>query len=243
MDRTNNRRPTSSRRPLLPDITLEVAARSFFKQALAYGFSIDDFVRFANILLGIAMSHGGNAALPEERTHWIRNPHTNLPLVGQSVSIRSFGEHHDRELFDRWLADPEGRFFLLSTASGRSRHVDEVLADPANIFGIILYQDQPIGCVAYLDRSEEQRRAELRKMIGEASLRGLGLAHEAAALWVGYGIGALGLRKIYLNTLATHIRNIKINEELGFQVEGILRNELLIDGEYHDVLRMGLCCD
>lgn len=243
MDRTNNRRPTSAGRPLLPQITLEVAARSFYKQALAYGFSIDDFVRFTNILLGIAMSRGGSAALPEERPGRPRNPKTTLPLVGQNVTIRLFDAQHDRPLFDRWLVDPEGRFFLLSTTSGRSRHVDQMLADPSNLFGVILYQGQPIGCVAFLDHSQEQQRAELRKMIGEAGLRGLGLAHEAAALWVGYGIGALKLRKIYVNTLATHIRNIKINEELGFQVEGMLRAELLIDGEYHDVLRMGLCCD
>ena len=59
-------------------------------------------------------------------------------------------------------------------------------------------------------------------------------------LWVGYGLGALGLKKIYLNTLSTHIGNIKINEEIGFQVEGILRNEVLVDGTYRDVLRMGL---
>jgi RimJ/RimL family protein N-acetyltransferase len=59
-------------------------------------------------------------------------------------------------------------------------------------------------------------------------------------LWVGYGLGALGLKKIYLNTLSTHIGNIKISEQLGLQVEGILRNEVLIDGVYRDVLRMGL---
>ena len=34
--------------------------------------------------------------------------------------------------------------------------------------------------------------------------------------------------------------NIRLNEDLGFRVEGVLRNEVLIDGTYHDVLRMGL---
>ena len=80
-------------------------------------------------------------------------------------------------------------------------------------------------------------------MIGDPALRGRGLGREASKLWVGYGLGALGLRKIYLNTLATHLRNIKINEEIGFRVEGILRNEVLIDGEHRDVLRMGLWHD
>ena len=95
--------------------------------------------------------------------------------------------------------------------------------------------------MAYSDFANPgQRRAELRKIIGEVDLRGRGLGREASKLWVGYGIGALGLRKIYLNTLVAHIGNIKINEEIGFRVEGILRNEVLVDGEPHDVLRMGL---
>lgn len=38
----------------------------------------------------------------------------------------------------------------------------------------------------------------------------------------------------------TNVGNIKINEEIGFRVEGVLRNEVFIDGRYHDVLRMGL---
>jgi RimJ/RimL family protein N-acetyltransferase len=31
-----------------------------------------------------------------------------------------------------------------------------------------------------------------------------------------------------------------LNEELGFRVEGLLRREVRIDDEYHDILRMGL---
>ena len=37
-----------------------------------------------------------------------------------------------------------------------------------------------------------------------------------------------------------NIGNIKLNEELGFQVEGILRNEVYFDDQYHDILRMGM---
>jgi RimJ/RimL family protein N-acetyltransferase len=46
-----------------------------------------------------------------------------------------------------------------------------------------------------------------------------------------------------LNTINTNIRNVKLNEKLGFRVEGVLHNELYFDGEYHDVLRMGMVND
>jgi diamine N-acetyltransferase len=94
--------------------------------------------------------------------------------------------------------------------------------------------------VAFLDYDADQRKAELRKVVGDPAQRGKGYGKEASALWIRYGITTLGLKKIYLNTLETNIHNVHLNEELGFRVEGILRNELLIDGEYRDVLRMGL---
>lgn len=51
------------------------------------------------------------------------------------------------------------------------------------------------------------------------------------------------MRKIYINTLDTNIRNIRLNEALGFRLEGILRDEVLLDGTCHDVLRMAVWCD
>ena len=61
-------------------------------------------------------------------------------------------------------------------------------------------------------------------------------------MWIQYGIHGLGLglEIIYVSTLQTQIANIKLNEKIGFQVEGLLTNEVLIDGERRDVLRMGL---
>ena len=68
----------------------------------------------------------------------------------------------------------------------------------------------------------------------------MGYAKEASQMWIQYGSQTLGLKKIYLSTLNNNIRNIKLNEELGFKVEGILKNEVYFDGEFHDVLRMGM---
>lgn len=54
-------------------------------------------------------------------------------------------------------------------------------------------------------------------------------------------IGALRFSKIDFGTLVTHFRNIWLNEDLGCRIEGVLRRELLSEGEYHGVLRMDLC--
>ncbi len=77
-------------------------------------------------------------------------------------------------------------------------------------------------------------------MIGVTKERGKGYGNEATKAWIEYGLFTLNLEKIYLTTINTDIKNIRINEALGFRVEGLLRNELMIDGEYHDVLQMSL---
>ena len=87
----------------------------------------------------------------------------------------------------------------------------------------LLPDGTPIGCVAFLDYDADQRKAELRKLVGDPAQRGKGYGKEASALWIRYGLTTLGLKKIYLNTLETNIHNVHLNEELGFRVEGILR--------------------
>jgi RimJ/RimL family protein N-acetyltransferase len=222
-------------------VTIEASARSFYKQGVGYGFGLSDFVRFTNVLLGIAMAPQDDMP-PSSRVapDGKRRQYHELPLAGRRVVVRRYGEPGDQELLQSWVHDEEGRFFLLSTASGRVRDVDDLVKGDHNLLGMVVFEGRPVGCVAYLDHDPDQHRAELRKLIGEASVRGRGLGREASKLWVGYGIGALRLRKIYLNTLVTHIRNIAINEEIGFRVEGILRNEVVVDGKHRDVLRMGL---
>lgn len=59
-------------------------------------------------------------------------------------------------------------------------------------------------------------------------------------LWLTFGIMVLGLRKIYTHALSTDSNTIILNEELGFRVEGILKNEVIYENQYYDILRMGL---
>jgi len=234
----------------IPDLTLETLSRNFFKEAASYGFSQVDYVRFVNLLLDQAMNHksdpveqGGHPEVaPDLGNNAIDSE--DLPLRGARLMIRQFDAKSDLPLFDRWLSDEWGRYFLLSRGTAECMDIREVAARDESILGIVTLPDStPIGSVAFLDYDPVQRKAELRKLIGEPGQRKKGLAKEAAGLWIRYGITSLKLKKIYLNTLETDIRNIRLNEGLGFKVEGVLRNEVLIDGVYRDVLRMGLWHD
>lgn len=216
----------------IPPETLEHLARSFFVRGQAYGFSFDDYVRFVNVLLDVAIDthEGGRREAPEGA----------LPLRGETVHIRDL-QADDHALFHRWLHDPDGRHFLLSRSTGHHIDVARLLDDPGHVLGVVTRSDgTPIGAVAFLEFDDVGHKAELRKIIGEPEARGQGFGTEAARMWVSFGVRALKLQKIYLYTLASNATNIKLNRQLGFKEEGVLRQEAYFDGQYHDLLRMAL---
>lgn len=215
----------------IPDATLRALARSFHAQGRAYGFAVADYLRFVNLLLELSMeAHHAEIVAPAAAL---------LPVQGDTVAIRAWTPA-DREALERWLADPDGRWFLQSRATRLWMGVDELLDDPDNLIGVIEHEGRAVGAMGFLQIDRQQRRAELRKVIGEPALRGQGLGTEATRLWVGYGLRRLGLRKIYLYTLASHQANVRLNEQLGFRVEGVLHREVRIDGVDHDLLRMAM---
>lgn len=229
----------------LPDPTIEALARSFVKEASSYGFKQVDYVRFVNILLDSAMGQESNNKISANLKYKdIENKLNELvtpPLIGEHIKVRLMNEKKDREFFEKWMRDDAGKRFLLSRITAREMSVEELLSMDVNIIGLItLLDDTPIGSIAFLNYDVNHLKAELRKLIGNPKYRGKGYAKEATKLWINYGFCNLDLRKIYLNTFDTNIRNIRLNEEVGFRVEGILRNEVFVDGEYKDVLRMGL---
>ena len=226
----------------IPSETLEAIARSLFKSTAEYGFRQVDYLRFVNLILDMSMKNGVDAAR-DPAAPAPRQPEApvSMPLHGEGLAIRSYDLTTDRPLCEKWVADRRGRYFLLSRTTAEPLEIGQLLAGDHNLLGVITLADgHPIGLMAFLDHDRAQKKAELRKLIGEAEHRGKGYGKQAAALWIRYGIANLGLRKIYLNTLETDLRNIRLNEELGFKVEGILRNECWFDGEYHDILRMAL---
>ncbi len=234
---------------MLPEQTLECMARGFYKESIHYGFNQLDYVRFVNMLLDLSMHPDAEQALTSSdkiqsasmEDYVGDKPVVALPVDGEKTSIRAYDPEGDSEMLKNWINAKSGREFLLSRHTARTINLEQLLADKHNIFGIVTTPDGlPVGCVAYLGYSEDQKHAELRKLIGNPAMRGLGLAKEATQLWIDYGVSALGLKKIQISTLNTNIHNVRLNEDLGFKVEGILRNEICVDGVYLDVLRMGL---
>jgi RimJ/RimL family protein N-acetyltransferase len=227
----------------IPEETIRAFARTIVREAQVYGFSFGDTVRLIGTIMDVAANADVVAQVEEPRPRSER-AHLQVdrfPLESTRLQIRRTNPATDQALLERWIDGSYGRYFLQSCATAQQLDLHSLLTNPVNEIGIVTIGDnRPIGAVAFLDVDHVQRRAELRKLIGEPTERGKGYAEEATALWVEYGRQKLALEKIYLSTLQTHLRNIKLNESIGFRVEGILRSEVRLDGVRYDVLRMGL---
>ena len=226
----------------IPDDTIHALARSISREAANYGFGQLDMVKLVNELMDYCTSEDAVAepSGDEKVDYSWSDSMDGLPIESEDLRIRAFEPDTDVALLEKWLPDKYGRYFVLSSSRAQSMSIEELVRGERNHIAIITTPDgQPIGALAFLDHDVEQRRAELRKLIGEPEFRGKGIAEEATRLWIGYGLSVLDLEKIYVSTLQTHIGNIHLNEKVGFQVEGLLRDEVLIDGARHDVLRMG----
>lgn len=249
---SSEERRMSEHRADIPQQTLEALARSFFRESSSYGFRRIDYVRFVNLLLDMAIrKKNANIMAPCSKksekldifgcSDYSSKP-IDLPIIGNCVCVRALDADQDYKFFMKWLDDKYSRHFLLSCTTATTQTYENFSENKSNIIGVVtLHDGTPIGSVAFLYHDALQRKAELRKLIGDPSMRGKGFAKEATWLWIQYGTTTLRLKKIYLTTLDTNIRNIRLNEELGFKMEGILRNEIFLDGKHRDVLRMGLC--
>jgi len=221
-------------------ITVETISKTILDETAKWGFKPSDYMSLVNGLLDMSLTKSPQDELKEKTEEKSKRRKLEFPLRGKQIQVRLFDKNTDNKLVQDWLKDEAGRWFLLSRSSSSGKTLLQLLEDERNIFGIISLPDStPIGLMGFLSYDKNNHKAEMRKLIGEEIHRGKGYAKEATMLWIQYGINNLGLKKIYLNTIENNIRNLTLNKELGFQIEGILRKEFIINNEYFDVIRMG----
>jgi len=84
------------------------------------------------------------------------------------------------------------------------------------------------------------RSAEFGIMIGDLAAWGRGIGREATAFALNHAFLRENLNRVSLTVLATNERAIRLYRGMGFVEEGRLRQAQFKEGEYVDVVAMGL---
>lgn len=107
---------------------------------------------------------------------------------------------------------------------------------------IALKSGLPVGMVSLVDIEMDARKAEpARFLIGnEKAAQGIPVAAEALLLLYRFAFDTLKLRRLYGTVVSANRPMMKFHEYSGMRKEGVLRDHLYLDGQFHDGVVYGL---
>ncbi len=221
------------------EVKLKTLAQSIFTESKEMGFKSNDYVKLMNELLDMTIKDKDRIEDSKDFTEPTDLYKVDLPIMTKNLIIRKFNNENDNKYVSKWFKEGNNKLFFLSTTTKPNLEIDSLISDEKNIFATVTLKDStPIGLLAILNIDRENRKGEMRKMIGDISYRGKGYAREASAVWLKYCTEFLDLTKIYITTIETNVKNISLNRQIGFMVEGLLKRECVINNIEHDILRM-----
>lgn len=166
-------------------------------------------------------------------------------IEGKRIYLRPI-ENSDLDLIYASLWDKEGRRLTgtqtVFSRPGIQQWFEDVSEDDSRIDLIICLQekDQPIGDMAMMEIDHQNQNATVRIAIFKKEYLGNGYGTEAMSVLLDYGFNILNLHRVDLEVFAFNKRARKSYEKLGFKQEGIMRDKLFYDGEFHDAILMGV---
>lgn len=173
------------------------------------------------------------------------SPRVPRLLETERIYLRPF-ETTDVDDYFPGLFDPEMRKLTGTqnsfTRTQVERFIENAGQDDSRLMLLIALQenDQLIGEVVLMDMHAKNRSAHLRIGIDRAEHQGKGYGSEALLLMLDYGFGICNLHRIELEVYAFNERAVCTYERLGFQREGIRRDALYYNHQYHDAILMSM---
>jgi RimJ/RimL family protein N-acetyltransferase len=169
-------------------------------------------------------------------------------LEGERVYLRPIGQD-DTELYFQMLFHKEVRRLTGTqksfTREQISRYIEGKSHDSTSLLLLIALKDtdEVIGDIALQSIDGMNRNANVRIAITEEKHQGKGYGSEALLLMLDYGFGIVNLHRIELNVFSYNERAIRTYEKLGFQREGVQREALYYNHQYHDSILMSMLED
>ncbi|AHV95178.1 acetyltransferase [Paenibacillus sabinae T27] len=166
-------------------------------------------------------------------------------LTGERVYLRPINTE-DAEWYYHQLYGTETRRLTgtqkMYTKEQIERYVLEKADDASAVLLLIALNenDERIGDIAIQDIDRMNRNANIRIAVSEENQQGKGYGREALLLMLEYGFGILNLHRLELEVYSYNKRALHVYEGLGFTKEGVRREALYYDHEYHDIITMSL---
>lgn len=150
-----------------------------------------------------------------------------------NVVLRKFSSK-DIENKVKWINDSDNNTYLhydLPLEYDKTAIWFEKIKDiNTRLDAVIEYNGTPVGLIGLLNIDNTNRKAEYYICIGEKGFKGCGIAKKASLLLLSYAFNTLNLNRVFLYTEEENISAQKLFEKLGFQKEGLIKQDLIYNG-------------
>lgn len=169
--------------------------------------------------------------------------HKELWIEGEKIYLRPI-TIEDTELVVKWRnSENVVKNFLYRKPISEEEHIEwfktKVQTGKVHQFIICgIADDMPLGSVYLQNFDDENKKAEYGIFIGKQELYGCGVGTAALSLLLKYGFDELSLHKIFGRVLSYNKASIVIAQKSGCVQEAYLKEEILINGKYEDILFM-----
>lgn len=167
-----------------------------------------------------------------------------LFVEGETVALRTL-EDDDIDFLQRTINDPRVRH-RVAAVEPKSQEDEkewlESMGEEGDAHFLVTVDGERVGVVSLNPPNETWGRVEIAYMIDPPHWNN-GYGTEAVTLACRYAFEERRLHKVYASAYATNEGSQRVLEKVGFEREGVFREEAFVQGEYVDLYRYGLLAE
>ena len=175
-----------------------------------------------------------------------KSPQAHI-LHTERLELRPLSLEHLSQDYVDWLNDPDVNLYLETGGDYTFEKLRDFLHDieEKNIYFWAIHikeNNLHIGNIKLDPIDWDVRKGEVGTLIGEKSFWSKGIGTEAKTAVINYGFKELNLIKVTSGCYGENIKTIRVNEKIGFVIEGIFLKHHLNkhDMRIHDIVRMAI---
>ena len=169
-------------------------------------------------------------------------------VVGERLYLRPLEKEDIERGWLDWINDVAiSRYLVIrmpETRESLERYWEASQPPQAAMFAICLKEDDTyIGNARLSGIDWLHRKCCHGWMIGDIRWQGKGLGSEALILLLRFGFQSLAVNRIYSGVRLDNARSIATHDRVGFRRDGLLRQDVIVDGQFVDSYLYSMLAD